>query len=363
MPQTLVCRCRLFLFVAALAGSLALAGACGTAGKSKDLAPDVWASVDGRVIHRDDVERAYRRVLQPTATPPSDDEVLAAKLSLLDELITQNILLEKARTLKIEVTDAELDAAFADRRKSISDDAFQQELRQRSLTVDDMKEGLRRELIANKVVDRDVVSKIVIGDDDVKAYYETHRAEFNVAETQYHIAQLVIAPGREPQLRNRKNDDAITAVEALHKADLMMERVKAGADFGQLAMDYSEDPDSAPRGGDLGFVSATQLKQVPAALRDAVLKAEPGSVNEVSGNGAHTLVMLIARETAGQRDLNTPGVKDGISTGLHDRKAQLVHAAYITAARNDATIVNNLARQLVQVQGRLPGLAPAAPGK
>jgi len=110
-------------------------------------------------------------------------------------------------------------------------------------------------------------------------------------------------------------------------------------------------------------VSATQLKQVPEALRDAVLKAEPGNVNVVSGGGAYTIVMLIARESPGQRDLASPGVKDGISTGLHDRKATLLRAAYISTARNNAKIVNNLARMIVDTLGKLPGLAPAAPGK
>jgi peptidyl-prolyl cis-trans isomerase SurA len=342
---------------------LSLAGGCQSAGTSKDLSSDVWASVDGREIRRDDVEKAYRRELQPTPTPPSDDEVMAAKLSLVDAMITRNILIERARAMKIEVTAAEIDAAFAERKRALSEEAFQQELRQRNLTADDMKEGLRRELIANKVIEQDVVSKIGISDADIQDYYDKHRAEFNVPETQYHIAQIVITPAREAQLRNRKNDDATTAVEALHKADMLMERLKGGAEFSQLAMDYSEDPQSAAQGGDLGFVSATQLKQVPAPLRDAVLKAQPGSVNVVSGNGAHTLVLLVAREAAGQRDLTMPSVKDGISTGLHDRKATLLQAAYLTAARNDAKIVNNLARQLLQAQGRMPSLAPAAPGK
>lgn len=341
---------------------LSLAGAC-SGGKSKTLTADIWASVDGREIRRDDVEKAYRRVLQPTPAPPSDDEVLAAKLSLVDEMITQDILLARARELKLEVTAAELDAAFADRKRALSEEAFQAELRQRALTADDMKEGLRRELLANKVIDRDVASKILISDQDVKDFYDANRAQFNVAETQYRIAQIVITPVKEAQLRNRKNDDATTPAEAQHKVDLLMERLRAGTDFSSLAMDYSEDAQSAAQGGDLGFVPASALKQVPAPLRDVVLKSEPGNVNVVSSGGAHTIVLLVSREQAGQRDLATPSVKDGISGGLRDRKEQLLRAAYITSARNAATIINNLARQIVTAQGKLPSLTPGAPGK
>jgi peptidyl-prolyl cis-trans isomerase SurA len=89
---------------------------------------------------------------------------------------------------------------------------------------------------------------------------------------------------------------------------------------------------------------------VPPALRDIVLKAEPGNVSVASAGGAHTLVLLIAREPAGQRELSVPAVRDGIRTTLQDRKEQLLRAAYITSARNGAKIVNHLARLIVEGQ-------------
>ena len=93
--------------LAALVGALALAGlaaACGSkpAGPAAPSAT-AWAVVDGREISGDDVEKAYRRTLQGQA-PPSDEEVLNAKLGVLNELIVQDILLAKARALKIEVS-------------------------------------------------------------------------------------------------------------------------------------------------------------------------------------------------------------------------------------------------------------------
>ena len=61
-----------------------------------------------------------------------------------------------------------------------------------------------------------------------------------------------------------------------------MERLKAGASFSDLAIGYSEDPESAPRGGDLGLVPMSRLKQAPPPLRDAVLQKPAGGVNVVS---------------------------------------------------------------------------------
>ena len=143
---------------------------------------------------------------------------------------------------------------------------------------------------------------------------------------------------------------------------MLMERLKSRRVVQDLAIAYSEDPESAPRGGDLGFVPLSRLKQAPPALRDAVLNKAPGSVNVASGGGAYTLVLVVAHEMAGQRDLSTPGVRKRITETLRGRKEQLLRAAYLTAARDDAAVVNYLARRLLESKGAMPSLPLAAPG-
>ena len=91
---------------------------------------------------------------------------------------------------------------------------------------------------------------------------------------------------------------------------MLMERLKAGASFQDLAAGYSEDPESAPRGGDLGLIPVSSLKQAPPALRDAILNKAPGAVNVASAGGGYSLVLVVAHEQAGQRDLSTPGMRD-----------------------------------------------------
>ena len=93
---------------------------------------------------------------------------------------------------------------------------------------------------------------------------------------------------------------------------------------------------------------------------DAVLKSEPGSVRVVSNGGAHTIVLNVARDTAGQKDPSMPAVKEAITNGLKGRREQLLRAAYLTAIRNDAVVVNHLATRLVSLQGKaLPAAAPS----
>jgi peptidyl-prolyl cis-trans isomerase SurA len=346
----------------------ALAAACFAAAcrptpaaPERAVTPDTWAVVDGREITREDVEKAYRRA-GPTAQTLSEEETLTAKLSLLDDLIVQDILLNKALALKIEVPESELDAAYAEAKKNIPDAAFQQELTRRSLTAADMREGLRRELLSQKLLEREVSAKIAVSDKEVSDFFNANRAQFNFAEDSYHIAQIVVTPVRDGQRASGSGEDAATPQAAAAKTQMLMERLKSGARFSELAMNYSEDPESAPRGGDLGFVPLSALRQAPPPLRDAVLKASPGTVNVVSAGGAHTIVLVLAHEKAGQRDLSMPTVRERITETLRGRKEQLLRAAYLTTARTDARIVNYFARRLIEPQSQTPSLTPAAPG-
>jgi len=345
--------------------SLAAAAACGgasTPAPAKTVAPDVWAVVDGREITRGEVEKIYRGTVQPNGTP-LEEEIVGVKLSIIDELVTQDILHAKARAAGLEATQAEVDKAFTERQGGATTEAFQKELSDRDLTADDVKRGLLRELSVQKLMERDVNGKIAVSDQEVADFYNQNRPQFNIAETQYRIAQIVITPQRDPQLRNRQNNDASTPAEARQKVQMLAERLKGGTEFGTLAMDYSEDPQTVGNGGDLGFVPASALKQVPPQLRDAVLKMQPGNVNTISMGDNFTILLLAGREEAGQRELNSPGVRDNIRSTLTQRKQVVLRTAYVTAARDEATVVNHLARQVVAAQGKLPSLTPTAPGK
>lgn len=342
-----------------LAGALlaaALASACGTSKAPGEpaVSADTWAVVDGRPITKDVTEKAFRRVRDPNETL-SAEEAAAAKLSVLEELILQDLLVAKAPALKIEVPAADLDAAFTSAKGGMTDEQFKQELARRSLTEADVRESLRRQLLADKVLEQEVSKQVTIGDPDVTQFFEANRAQFNLTEEAYHIAQIVITPQRDAQIANTTGDDATTPEAAVAKVRLIMERLKGGASFRELATSYSEDPASAQRGGDMGLIPVSRLQQAPPPLRNAVLNKSAGTVNVASaGNGNFTIVLVVAREAAGQRDLSTPGVKDQITNTLKARKEALLRAAYLTALRTDAQVVNHLARRVVQSKGAPP---------
>jgi len=346
--------------LALVLSSASLAGACNSQPAAppvpKPVSDDVWAVVDGREIRRDDVEKAYRRTA-PAGQQISDDEANTAKLNLLEQAITQDILLARANELKIAVAEADIDAAFNTAKKNIPDDQLNKELSSRNLTASDMREAVRRDLVTQKVFEQEVTAKINVTDQNIRDFYEANKAQFNLPEDAYRIAQIVITPVKDQGLNNRTGDDAASPQAALTKVQMIMERLKAGAGFSDLAMDYSEDPQSAPQGGDVGLVSITALRQAPPQLRDAVLKSKPGDVNVVSMEGGHTIVALVAKQAAGQRDLNMPEVRDGIKATLQNRREQLLRTAYLENIRNKATVVNHAARRLIE---SLPPTAAAS---
>jgi len=115
----------------------------------------------------------------------------------------------------------------------------------------------------------------------------------------------------------------------------------------------------------VGLVPVSALRQVPPQLRDVVMKAKPGTVNIVAMDGGYTIVAMVARQSAGQRDPSMPEVRDSIMSTLRGRREQLLRAAYVETARENAKVVNHLARRLVESAGKPPTIPslPLAPPK
>jgi peptidyl-prolyl cis-trans isomerase SurA len=321
--------------------------------------PDVWAVVNGKQITREDVEKLYRSRVNADAPPPSPEEALSLKLSILDELINSEILIERARKMNLVASDAEVEDKFTESKSPYTEEEFQKKLQETGLTVDDLKSDIRRQLSIQKLLNREVVAKISITDQDITDFYNKNRTQFNVTEPQYHIAQIVITPRPDPNIHNRKNDKATNEAEAGRKAAMLEQKLAAGADFSELAMDYSEDP-SASTGGDLGFLAESSLNRSPAALKAAVLALKVGQVSQpIPENGGYRILKLVGKEAAGDRQLSDPQVQQAIRDALRTRKEQLLRSAYLIEARDEAHVTNYLAREILESAGKLP--APDSP--
>jgi len=343
--------------------ALAMVFGMGNGCKQKSQpAPDVWAVVNGQEIKREDVDKYYRTRVNPEGQEPSQEESLSLKLNVLDELINNEILLERAKKLNLEASDGEVEDKFTEMKSPYTEDEFQRQLKDRGVTVDDLKRDLRRQLSITKLLNREVVAKISITDQDVTDTYNSNKAQFNVVEPRYRISEIVVTPRKEQQIRNLKNDDATNQVEAERKIKMLQDKLSSGADFAQLAMDYSEDMNSSAMGGDLGYVPESALNQADPALKRIVLGMKPGQVSPpmpTQGKDGTRIVILklISRESPGQRNISDPQVQQTIRDSLRNHKEQLLRAAYLTIARDDARVTNYLAQQVIEAAGKLPDAA------
>jgi peptidyl-prolyl cis-trans isomerase SurA len=317
--------------------------------------PDVWAAVDNKQILRQDVEKVYRTRINADGPAPSQEEALSLKLSILDELINSDILLDQAAKMNLVASDAEVEDKFTESKSPYTEEEFQKKLKDSGLTVDDLKGDLRRQLSIDKLLNREVVAKISITDQDIANFYNANRAQFNLAETQYHVARIVVTPRPDPSIHNRKNDKASSEAEAGRKIVMLEKQLETGTDFSELAMDYSEDS-SASTGGDIGFVGESSLNQSDPALKKAVLSMKPGQVSTPiqTKDGSYNILKLIAKEPAGDRQLSDPQVQQAIRDALRSRKEQLLRSAYLIEARDDAHVTNYLAQQILESAGKLP---------
>lgn len=323
--------------------------------QNKEAGADVMAAVNGRKITRTEVQKFYDSQVADAPQKPSEEQADTLRLNILRELIDNEILMQRAEKLGLLATDEEVNAKLAEIKAPYTQEEFDKRLKERQLTLDDFKRDLRRSLTIDKVLNKEVTSKINITDDDITAYYNQHKAEFNLIEPQYHLAQILVTTQPNPQVKNMK---AQNEADARKKIQMIQNRLDSGEDFATVAMTYSEQPDTAQNGGDLGFIPESSLKADKTAV-DAINKLKPGqytTILSVSDPNTHQvygfrIVKLISREASGQRELKDPRVQQAIREQLRDRREQLLKAAYYETIRDKASVDNYFAEQILKKAG------------
>jgi peptidyl-prolyl cis-trans isomerase SurA len=141
--------------------------------------------------------------------------------------------------------------------------------------------------------------------------------------------------------------------QARKKIQMIEARLHQGDEFSMLAENYSEDPESTPSGGDLGFLPMSAFDKSSPEVRKLILSMQPGQVSPIIPSpGAYRILKVISKEPAGQRDLNDPRVQQIIRDGLRGRKEQLLRNAYYEVARDEAKIVNYFSESILESKGK-----------
>jgi peptidyl-prolyl cis-trans isomerase SurA len=323
-------------------------------------APDVMATVNGKDITRSDLDMAYNNYKATQGNAPQDpspEQANIVRLNLLRQLIDDEILEQSAAKLNLSASDEDVNAQLTEFKAPYTEEEFAKKLKQQNMTVDDLKKQIRRKLTADKLINKEIVSKINITDADINNYYAQHKSEFNVIEPQYHLAWIVVTTGSAQQPGNLQNNKASSDADARKKIQTIHNRLAMGEDFGSLAMNYSEDPNTNSSAGDMGFIPESALQQRDPATFAAINKLQPGQMTDVLpvyGAGptqraiGYAVYKLLEREPAGQRELNNPSVQQHIRQGLRESHAQLLQLAYREILRNDAKVRNYFAEEILK---------------
>jgi peptidyl-prolyl cis-trans isomerase SurA len=345
-------RCHLAVFIFGFGAILIAADGC-----HRPPAPDVMATVNGKEITRAELEKYYKASVGDAPQEPSAEQADIVRLNVLRQMIEDEILQQRAAKLNLAASDEDVNAKITEMRAPFTQEEFDKQLKQRNLTLDDLKRDWRRSLTKTKLLNKEIESKINITDAEISGYYAAHKSEFNLPEPQYHLAQIVVTGNPPQQSGNIQSHKAANESEALKEIQTLRNRLESGEDFGTLAVQFSENANSASNGGDMGFITETNL-HIDLEAYNAITKLKPGQITDIlpvyDGVGTsrktsgYAIYKLMGREAAGQREINDPNVQQTIRQTLRESHAQLLKNAYFEMLHDQASVRNYFAEQILK---------------
>ena len=343
-----------------------LIGACSTGGASDAEDSLVAATVNGRKIMLSEVERVISQQAGGKQSQLSSLELAQARLQVLGSLMQREVLFQRAEREKLLPTDDQITATINQQKQQsgMTDDEFQKSMREQNVTLDTLREDARKDMAIKSLQDK-YTAKITVNDKEVEDFYNGNKNQF-VSARGVALAVIIVDPADNTAQGILPQGDAKNEAEAKLKIDNLYQQLKGGADFATVARSKSEDANSLVRGGDIGFFSEDGLKQagLPKELIDLFMgPMQVGSFSEPKLVNNRWYIFKVAEKRLQTENLTleSPNVRQQITQALINQRKEILNAALLETAMNDAKIVNNLAANMLSNPGNL-GLRPASPG-
>ena len=261
----------------------------------------ILATVDGEPITMYQLKQYSERNLRTKQGPAGLDQA-----QMLDALITDKVIEKEASDKGIIVKDEDIDH-YVDgikERNHLTDEQLAQALAAQGLTKEAYRTQVREEIQKAQLINREIRGKVNVTPEEVERYYNAHLSEYSTpARIQLAHILFHLDPNATP--------DQIAALTA--KAEEVRARIKKGADFAEMAKEYSDDP-SGKNGGDLGWFKPGQMLD---ELEKAAEKLQVGEVSDpVRTRAGIHLIKLEAREDASHENLGE--LQDQIKQQLYN---------------------------------------------
>ncbi len=326
-----------------------------TASGQKKSLDKVAAVVGSSIILNSDIEREYDNYLvqgnQPNPT---------IKCQVLQQLLTQKLLAQQAVIDSVIVKDDEVDNEVDKRMRYFVQRAGGQEKLEAFLgkSTIQYKDELRpdvRELLTAQRMQQKITEKISVTPQDVKNYFNSiPKDSLPSINKEVEIAQIVFNPKLTKEEKQLSRE----------KAESLRERIKKGEDFATLATLYSQDPGSAPAGGDLGFADRSTFVKEFAAMAFKLKAGEISPVFETDlgfhflqvierrGEQVHVRHILIVPEIT-QASLDRAKTKaDSIYNTIKTKKLDFSNAASYYSDDNETKYNGGMMLNAEDVQSR-----------
>ena len=214
--------------------------------------PGVVAKVNGQDIHNNDILRQLKKTLKnykDRGIPLTAEEEKITAKKLIENEIGRALLLQKGNEINAHVSDEALDRKLRKVKLSFkSDSIFEHELKNRKLTLDQYKKELKIDLLMQQVIDQEIEPKIKISEKDIQSFYEKNKEKFYMDKKAR--ASVILVKAKRGNTKSEKS--------AQEKIESILEKIKNGSTFNEMATKYSQDS-LAPKGGDLGYFTKNQI--------------------------------------------------------------------------------------------------------
>jgi parvulin-like peptidyl-prolyl isomerase len=346
--------------MAVLAVATLVFTACGPGTDGRPEGGETAANVNGKPIKMEQVERVIKAQMQGQENRLSPLELAQARLQVLDQLIQQEVMYQKAEAEKTVPTDDKVTEELnkLKQQSGKSAEEFDKQMKDAGETEVTLRESIKKSL-AIQELNTKITSKIEPPkDSEIQAFFDGNKEQFkNKRGAQ--LGVIVIDPRKVDQ-----NDTTTNEIEAQQKLKETVQMLQQGTDFATVAKEKSEDPQTRLQGGDWRYFSEEDMKQTfGAGFADYVMnKMQNGQLvpQPIPLEGRILLVKLQRKQEKDEdRTLESPNVRQEITNLLINSRKQLLSQAYMAMSMDGAKIENLLAKQVVDNPNNLSGARPA----
>ena len=316
-----------------------------------DSGPDIAVTINGVDILESEIEKLVKPQLEMIAKqsaqmPPSFAEQYAKQLreQFIEQTIRRNLLDEKVKQANIVITDEQamstIQKIAAGQKEPLSLEEFKKKLAEYGQSFDNVKEEVRKGLARNQFMEAQWAGKINVTEEDAQKYYQENIKQFETPE-QVRASHILIKPEFTDPNADPNADPNEAKAKARTKTEDLLKQLKDGADFAELAKNYSACP-SAPKGGDLGFFPRGETTP---AFENTAFELEIGQISDIveTEYGYH-IIKVTEHKDASTTSLEQ--AKDDIIKQLTQTKQSEIAEEYLESLTAASNIVYPASKEL-----------------